>query len=192
MTSLLISLYCIAAQPTLLADPNPNTEAHPGSQAVADCIREFAKADIAFIAGGLIKGKLRSDSLGAFLEYPTDELCVVTLTGAQIKQALSRSISLLPQPNPGFLQLSGVEATYRKDVLPSERLISFTIGGNAPDLAAKYTVAMPLSMGRGGLGYFKIWDKTQITQSFQGQSLESILKDKTFTVTEPRWKLEQK
>jgi hypothetical protein len=169
------------------SDDSPETGAHLGSQAAADLIRSFANADGAFLAAGLVKQDYSRDNLASLLQYQTDEIVIVSLTGAQIKQAFERSVSFYPQPSASFLQISGFEVTFAKNPDANPRVITVTVGGSRLDESHTYTVAMPSSLGRGALGYFKIWDKSKITKTFTGQTVESILKDKRFFDTSPRW-----
>ena len=86
-------------------------------------MRAFAKADIAFIAASELKakdqpipaGKVSASDLGDLVSYSDDPLAVLKLTGAQIKQALEKAVSIYPQPNLGFLQVSGMKFTFLKD-----------------------------------------------------------------------------
>jgi len=110
----------------------------------------------------------------------------VNLKGSQIRQALERSVSLHPQQNTSFLQISGFEATFSKGAAPGQRVLNVMAGGTKLDDSKTYTVAMPNTLGRGGLGYFKIWDKSKIVKTFD-RTVEDVLKGKKFVETAPRW-----
>lgn len=172
---------------TAKSDDSPEIGAHLGSQAAADVIRTFAQTDGAFLAAGLVKQDYSRDNLASLLQYQTDEIVVVTLTGAQIRQAFERSVSFYPQPSASFLQVSGFEITFAKNPEASPRVLTLTANGSRIEESRNYTIAMPSSLGRGALGYFKIWDKSKITKTFTGQTAEAILKDKKFVDTSPRW-----
>ncbi|RYG49662.1 hypothetical protein EON79_00525 [bacterium] len=180
--ALLVSLSASLA----LAQGSPETAAHLPSQAAADALRSAAGTDAAFIAAGLVKEGSKDD-LATILQYPTDEVVVVSLTGAQVKQALERSLSFYPQPNGSFLQLSGFEVVFSKSAASNSRIVSITANGARLDESKTYTVAMPANLGRGGLGYFRIWDKSKITKTLTGATLESVLKGKKYVETSPRW-----
>lgn len=167
--------------------PGPEVGAHLPSQAAADALKEFAQTDVAFLAAGLVKDPFDKADLSSLLQYPTDEVLVLNLTGAQIRLALERSIALYPQPNASFLQLSGLEVTFKKDAMPENRIVSVTVGGVQLDNGKSYQVAMPSSLGRGGLGFFKIWDKGKIVKTIAGSTMESALKGKKYMETTPRW-----
>ncbi len=169
------------------SEDSPEKGAHLGSQAAADVLRAFAGTDGAFLAAGLVKQDYSRDDLSTLLQYQSDELVVVTLTGKEIKQAFERSVNFYPEPNASFLQVSGFEVTFAKNPEASPRVITVTVNGSRIEDARTYTVAMPSSLGRGALGYFKIWDKSKITKTFTGQTAEATLKNKKFVETSPRW-----
>lgn len=181
----LLSLFALSL--CLCAFGQVEKGAHAPSQAAADVLREFAGADGAFLAAGLVKDNFSKDNLATLIQYPSDEIVVVSLTANQIKQAMERSLSLYPQPNTSFLQISGFEVTFSKSGVPNNRVISITSGGARLEDGRIYSVAMPSSLGRGGLGYFKIWDKTKITKTFDKVTVESVLEGKKSTETAPRW-----
>ena len=157
-----------------------------GAQAAADIIRSVAGSDFSFLAAGLLKSTYNKDDLSSILEYPTDEIVVVTLTGAEIRNALERSIQLYPQSNTSFLQVSGMDITFKKNALPNDRIASVTTPAGPLSDSKTYTVAMPGNLGRGGLGYFKIWHKGKISKSL-GTTLEQALKGKKYVDSSPRW-----
>jgi 2',3'-cyclic-nucleotide 2'-phosphodiesterase (5'-nucleotidase family) len=112
---------------------------------------------------------------------------VVTITGAQVKQAFERSLSLFPEENSGFLQISGFEVAFSKTAPSGQRVLSVKCNGSNLEESKNYRIAMPSSLGRGGLGYFKIWDKAKITKTFEKATVESILKGKRYAETSSRW-----
>ncbi len=171
-------------------EDSPEIGSHLGSQAAADLIRNFAQTDGAFLAAGLVKQDYSRDNLASLLQYQTDEIVIVTLTGAQIRQAFERSVSFFPQPNSSFLQVSGFEITFAKNPETSPRVLSVTAKGSKLEDTKSYTIAMPSSLGRGALGYFKIWDKSKITKTFEGKTAEDVLKGQKFFETSPRWQLQ--
>jgi len=164
----------------------PDSGPHLLSQSAADALREFAGADAAFMAAGNLKGGAAKENLATLLNYPSDNPVVVTLTGAQVRQAIERSISLYPQPSSFFLQLSGIEVTFKRDPAANPRIISVNIAGSPLQDSRKYNIAMTSSLARGALGYFKIWDKDKISKTFD-TTLEAVLKGKRYTETSPRY-----
>lgn len=181
-------LAAFAAGALAQAQPqSPETGAHLPSQAAADVLRGYASTDGAFLAAGLVREGGQRDNLASYLQYPTDELVILKLNGRDLRQAFERSVSLYPQPNSSFLQLSGFEVTFSKAAAPGARVLSATAGGVPLDSQRIYTIAMPSSLGRGGLGYFKIWDKDKISKTFEGVTIEAVLKGKAYVETSPRW-----
>lgn len=166
----------------------PDSESFGPAQTAADYIKTAAKADIAFLPAGVLRANFKPGELSGLLQFPTDDVSVVTMTGAQVKQALERSVALYPSPNPGFLQVSGLQITFSKSAPPNKRLVTVTLSGANIEDGKKYKVAMPGSLARGGLGYFTVWEKGQITETLGAQNLESILKGKSGTDSQPRWR----
>ncbi|HRK23017.1 MAG TPA: 5'-nucleotidase, partial [Fimbriimonadaceae bacterium] len=169
----------------------PAVDSHAPSQAAADILRDVANADGAFLAAGLVKESFQSDDLSTLMQYPDDEIVVIGITGAQIRQAFERSISLFPQPNTSMLQISGFEVVFDPNAEPSKRIKRISAGGSALDEGKTYNVAMPSSLGRGGLGYFKIWDKTKIVSTVAGTTVEKALAGKKLVQTSARWVAER-
>ncbi|MBL8047268.1 MAG: 5'-nucleotidase C-terminal domain-containing protein [Chthonomonas sp.] len=186
MRSLLLLATCLGGFGLAYADPDK--EAHGPSQDIADLIREAAGAEAAIIAAGMIKEGQSSD-LATFLRYPTDEIAVVELKGSQIRQALAKSVSLYPSPYDSFLQLSNMDASFKKSASPDARLEFANLGGQRLDDKRSYQVAMPATLARGGLGFFRIWDKNQIKKTLNGITLESVVKGKAAAGSAPRWRM---
>jgi 2',3'-cyclic-nucleotide 2'-phosphodiesterase (5'-nucleotidase family) len=165
---------------------NPETGADAAAQTASDLLREAAGSDMAFLAAGLLKSSYSKDDLATMLEFPTDEVVIVSLTGSQIKQALERSLQFYPQPNSSFLQLSGIEVTFNKSAAALNRVVNVSVGIGKLEETRTYSVAMPANLGRGALGYFKVWDKAKITKTLP-QTMESILRGKKAGDSSPRW-----
>ena len=167
---------------------SPDRGAFGPAQAAADLVREAAGADIAFLPAGIMVRDFSGSDLGKLVKYPTETIHVSKLTGAQIEAALNRSISLYPSPNSGFLQVSGIEVTFNPDSPAGSRVTGVTVNGRALDLKAEYQVAMPISLARGGYGYFNVWDKNAIVKNLDNTTLESVLKGKSADSQSARWK----
>lgn len=165
----------------------PGNEAFGPAQAAADILRSAVGADACFLPAGMVKDSFSADNLASLLQYPSDEVAVVDLKGSQIRVALERSVSLYPSASTGFLQLSGIDVTFSKSAPVDKRITSVSVGGMKLDDARSYSVAMPVSLARGGYGYFKVWERTQITRTLEGETLESLLKGKRAAETSPRW-----
>ena len=166
---------------------NPEAGAHLPSQSVADAIKEAAGTDGAFVPARSVSATYDANNLASMLQYPADDIVVVRLTGKEIRLAFERSISLFPQPNSSFLQLAGFTVEFSAAGAPDSRVLNVTAGGAPLDENRAYTIAMPGSLGRGGMGYFKIWNKSKIERTLPSATLESVLKGRRYAASSPRW-----
>lgn len=150
---------------------------------VADAMRSAASADAAFIAASaftdippLPKGNVSIANILKALEFKSDTVVVVRLTGAQITRALEHGLYLYPKPNSGFLQFSGLTVTVNPDAAKEKRVVSTKVDGSALDANRVYRVAMPAPLANGALAYFKIWKKSDIEKD-TGKTLEAVVAD---------------
>lgn len=177
----------LATQLSLGQAKGPDQGPHGPSQAAADVLRETAGADAAFLPARSLGGTLDPNNLASLVSFPADDVVVLKLKGRDIRAALERSVSLYPQPNSSFLQLSGIVAEFSQAGTPDSRILNVTVAGAPLDENRVYTVAMPGSLGRGGSGYFKVWDKSKIERTLTGVTLESALKGRRSAASSPRW-----
>lgn len=154
-------------------------------QSCADALREATGADVALIASGFLNDG--ATDLRSALVYPTDGVAVVSLSGAQLQRALERSVSLLPNSNPGFLQVSGLAVTYRVSRPANGRVESVSVGGSALRADATYSVAMPLNLARGGLGYFLVWGENAPIRVVDDLTLERVMDGRSIVNSPARW-----
>lgn len=190
MSPKVLSLICILSFGMPSGGPNEDgfdVGAHADSQCAADAIREFASTDGAFLAAGLLKKNYQKDNLSTLLQYPTNTVVVLSLTGNQIRAAFERSVSAYPQPSEIFLQISGFEVTFKKSGAPNSRITNILVNGAKLEDTKSYEVAMPSSLAHGGLGYFKIWENAKTVKTFDKSTLEQILKGKKGSDSPPRW-----
>lgn len=135
---------------------------------VADALRVQSQAQLAFVTAADLKAAVFPAGTvdQGVLTYPDDKLVVMNLTGSQVQQALERSVSLLPLPNKGFLQVSGLNVWYNPAAPAGQRVTRIMLAGNRPlDPAATYKVAMPHSLARGAAGYFRIFNGAPVTDT---------------------------
>jgi 5'-nucleotidase / UDP-sugar diphosphatase len=131
---------------------------------LADAIAKAGGAPMALVQASQLRGAscpagdLTREALLGMLLYPDEKVVVVDLTGAQFQAALERSLGMLPKPNTGFLQVSGLAATYKSSAPEGQRVVSVSITGQPLETAKVYRVAMPESLAKGGLGYFRIFN----------------------------------
>jgi hypothetical protein len=160
-----------------LAVADIGSRANPTAQAAADVVRAAAAADCAFLAAGLLH-EPRGEDMGSLLQFSEEGVVVVTLTGTELRQALERSLSNYPNSSGAFLQLSGLTVTFSESAAPESRILEVRVGEATLSASRQYTVAMPATLARGALGYFRIWDRTKISREI-GKTLDELLKGKT-------------
>ena len=140
-------------------------------------------SDIAFIAGSEIKAKEQAFASGnvsaaniqALISFPNDPLVAINLNGTALKNALERSLSVYPQPNPGFLQVSGLKFNVNPSSAPNQRISGILINRKPIADNQVYTVAMSSSLANGALGYWRVWDKTALKQKYADKSISKAI-----------------
>lgn len=165
----------------------PDVGPNAAAQSAADVLKTFTGADGSFIAGGSLKESFNKDDMSTMLQFPTDEIVVLKLTGDQIRQAFERSVSLYPEPNKSFLQIAGFEVTFKKTKGTGDRILSITANGSALDEKKTYNVAMPSLLARGAVGYYRIWEKAETVKTFPNTKFEDVLKGKKVSEGALRW-----
>jgi 2',3'-cyclic-nucleotide 2'-phosphodiesterase (5'-nucleotidase family) len=134
----------------------------------ADALRTAGNAQIALVAAISFRtntmppGPLGPKRVGMMLANPDETWAVSKLTGAQLRAALEHSVRTAPLPNSAFLQVSGLTLSYSQSGDRGGRVRSVSAGGAPLNDAATYTVAMPLSLAKGGSGYFKFFTKEAV------------------------------
>ncbi|MCH8273630.1 MAG: 5'-nucleotidase C-terminal domain-containing protein [Armatimonadetes bacterium] len=179
---MLVLAVALGAQTVMDAASGP----HAGAQAAADHLRAAASADLAFLPAGLLVKEPSGSDLASLLRYPTDELVVLKVSGAEILAALERSVANYPESNSAFLQLSGVTVTISRSAAAGSRILQVRVGETDLEAGREYEVAMPAPLAGGALGYFKIWNRPTTVRAL-GLSLQKVLKGKTGGVSTPRY-----
>jgi 2',3'-cyclic-nucleotide 2'-phosphodiesterase (5'-nucleotidase family) len=177
----------VVRQTAKSAEDKPDVGPSPAAQSAADLLRTYAGADGAFIHAGFLKDTYTKEDLATWLKYPVDEIVTLSLTGDQVRQAFELSVSLYPESNMSFLQISGFEVTFKKTGPTDHRIVSITANGANLDNAKTYTVAMPSLLAHGAVGYYRIWGKAKPTKEFPNVTMESVLKGKKPTAGSLRW-----
>lgn len=154
----------------------------------ADALRDAMKTDVAFVAASEVKpsdtpipaGTVQISDIVALVSYPDDPLAVLGLDGKMIRLALEKAVSDYPQPNLGFLQVSGLQFTFDASKPAGKRVTAITIGGASVDDKRSYSVAVTNSLGNGALGYFKVWTRDNVklraTDTSLSKCMEAFLK----------------
>ena len=119
---------------------------------------------VSFKSGTIKPGAFNFAAVARLLQMPSENWAVSALNGQQIKAALERSLSRLPLPSGAFLQVSGLTVTYDPSAPRNHRVKQILIAGAPLDESRTYEVAMPVSLAKGGAGYFQIFDAKNIVR----------------------------
>ncbi len=144
---------------------------------IADALLDASGADIALVAAVSLKpgtiptGQITAEQISGLLQNPDEVWAVSKLTGAQVVAALENSLSRLPTTNNGFLQVAGITVTYDPDGPRNGRVQSVSVGSAPLDEHRTYRVAMPLSLAKGGSGYFVVFSASMIEGDPSAQSI---------------------
>lgn len=181
-------LLCVAAfaQVPELSSKNVRTEECRLGNVTADALRDASGADIAWLpAAAFNEVTVSSDTppaevVARLLPYRDDRLVLLRLTGAQVAQALERSLTLYPQPNAGFLQVSGLQVVFDPSKPAGERIVRVQVGDSKQELdpQREYRVATSATLAYGALGYFKVWERNAIERELDttvGDALRAYL-----------------
>jgi 5'-nucleotidase len=114
-------------------------------------------ATIAITNGGGIRASIPAGpvTVGQILEVLPfgNTLALVTLTGAQVIEALNNGVSQVESGAGRFPQVAGLRFTYDPSLPAASRVTSVTVGGAAIDPNADYVVVTNNFMLTGGDGY---------------------------------------
>lgn len=153
---------------------------------LADALQASSNADIALVAavsckpGTIDAGPITAAQLANLLQNPNEVWAVSTLTGAQVVEAVEKSLSRLPGTNNAFLQVSGMQVTFDPNAERNSRVVSVRVGSGPLDRSGKYSVVMPLSLAKGGSGYFTIFDASDIEGQPSEQTVIEAMTDFVF------------
>jgi 2',3'-cyclic-nucleotide 2'-phosphodiesterase (5'-nucleotidase family) len=150
---------------------------------VADGARAALNADLALLPASQLReevipaGELAEQALEAALLYPDENVVLVETTGEKLKAALELGLSALsqpnPQPSPAFLQVSGLTVEFRSAKPAGARVESVKVGNEPLAPGKTYRVAVPSSLAKGGMGYFRVFDGLKPKQT--GPSLSQAV-----------------
>ena len=168
----------------------------PLGDLAADAARSAMEADLALVQASQFRqavipaGDLTREALTGALLYPDEETVLVRISGEQLQSALERGLSMLPKPSTAFLQVSGITVTFRSDAAAGDRVDQIKVGREALSLTKEYRVAMPASLAKGALGYFRIFKglEAEATGPALGDALCNFVSAKKVIppVAEPR------
>jgi len=133
-----------------------------------DALCQVSGASIAFVPavafkdGVISAGPFDLAAVAALLQKPEETWAVSRLSGRQVLATLERSLSRLPLPNLAFLQVAGLVVSYDPRAPRDARVKQVLVRGVPLSEAETYEVAMPLSLAKGGAGYFQLFDAGSI------------------------------
>lgn len=156
---------------------------------VADAVRNSSGAQIAilhamaFRANALIgEGVVDEQAIRGSIASPTSKIATLKLTPALLRTLMQRALTKYPDPNPAFLQISGMQVTFDSSQPTATRIKSISVAGKALDLSdtkTTFIVAMPRELASGAAGY--VLDFTDdVTKSLQMKDvtvLDAITKE---------------
>jgi 2',3'-cyclic-nucleotide 2'-phosphodiesterase (5'-nucleotidase family) len=126
---------------------------------VADAIRADAGTDIAITNSGSIRGN-RLFPAGPLTRRTLIEMhpfnnviCVLTMSGRRVLEALNHGVSFLPNANGAFPQVSGLTMSVDQKAPVGDRVRDVKVNGQPLDLNKLYTVAIPDFLLKEGDGY---------------------------------------
>ena len=118
---------------------------------LADIIRSYARAEVAFVNGGGIRAGIKGGPITIedvmMVDPFGNQLATVELTGAQLMDVLRHDASL-PRPDGGFLQVSGLALAIR-----GTDVVGVKVAGQPLQPEKTYKVALSEFLLTGGNGY---------------------------------------
>jgi 2',3'-cyclic-nucleotide 2'-phosphodiesterase (5'-nucleotidase family) len=143
---------------------------------VADLVREYSGARIALINGGSLRASIDAGPITLEDVYKTmpfaNEIVVIELTGAQLRQALTRSVmGTREDEDGGFLHVSGIRFKVR-----GKAIETVVVGKDKQPLepGRVYRVAVSDFLASGGDGYAMFADKPA---EYTGLPLRELIAD---------------
>lgn len=186
-TAVLLLALGITAWAQGLSTANVRTEESDLANVVVDALRDVSGVDIAWLPAAafneisISRDTPPAEVVSKLLPYRDDRVVVLKLTGAQTRQALERSLTLYPQPNAGFLQVSGLKVTFDPTKPAGERVVRVQVGKEGKkdlDPTREYRVATSATLAYGALGYFKVWERSAVERELEktvGDALKAYL-----------------
>jgi 2',3'-cyclic-nucleotide 2'-phosphodiesterase (5'-nucleotidase family) len=131
---------------------------------VADALKSSARSDLALVNAGtlnrgtLAEGDINAGAIANLLAFPDDEVVTLTITGAQLRAALERAVQAYPTGSSAWLHGAGFTAEFNTQASTNRRITMVRVRGREVQDDDSFTVAMPISLAKGGAGYFTIWN----------------------------------
>jgi 2',3'-cyclic-nucleotide 2'-phosphodiesterase (5'-nucleotidase family) len=128
---------------------------------LAETVWRDAKSDIVFLPAATFSATVAPDAQNVS-PLQDDPIVIIELTGIQIQNAVTRSISYVPKAFGGLLSTAGMTTTVAVSPDGRAKVLRIDAGGKRLDPSRRYRVAMPKPLADGQLGYFQIWDKQTV------------------------------
>ena len=130
---------------------------------VADTMKDFFKAEIGIINGGVIRGEkhyqpnTQLSRRDIALELPfRSRVVVMDIAGKHIRAALENGLSGVESLKGRFPQLSGITLTYNPGSSSGNRIISVKVNGESLEDDRVYRLATSDYLAKGGDGYLAL------------------------------------
>jgi 2',3'-cyclic-nucleotide 2'-phosphodiesterase (5'-nucleotidase family) len=152
----------VRAQTLAESEPRKRDQESPADSLFADIVRKQARAEVAFLPGvgygvAIPAGPVRKSALKNLVPHDS-KLTAMTLTGADIKDILERSVENVLTDDPekkvgGMVQVSGLSFTYAPGQKTGSRVQTVLVDGKQLDLRQRYRVATNSMLAGGGHNY---------------------------------------
>jgi len=127
---------------------------------VADAMREYGSADVAIMNGGSIRGDrlyqrnepITRRTIATELPFRST-LRLLSISGADLLQALEHGFALLDSQKGVYPHVSGMQVEINSDAKPGARIISAKINGESLQADKKYRLMTTDYLAEGGDGY---------------------------------------
>lgn len=148
-------------------ETNRTSETNLGNL-ITDAMIAATGADVAITNGGGIRASIPAGdiTLGEVITtFPFGNYVVTLETpGQDIIDALEHGLSVYPEPNGGFPQISGMTVKFDPAKEPGSRIVELLIGGEAVDPEKSYVLATNNFMAIGGDKYEMFADNKELGQ----------------------------
>jgi len=148
---------------------------------IADAMREAAKTDIALINAGSIRKSIKKGGIAmkdVYSVLPFDNYVIVMkLRGSQIIRILEHGVAAAGEGSGAFLQVSGLQFTYRVDDPSGNRVKEVRIGGSLLEKDREYKTAINDFMAAGGDGFTFLKKLPGEQLADKGQTMRELVND---------------
>ncbi|HML46103.1 MAG TPA: 5'-nucleotidase, partial [Clostridia bacterium] len=124
---------------------------------IADAARSVTGADAALITGGSIRATIEAGTItrGDVVNVLPfgNNVVVKRVKGSALREALEFALSVYPEQNGGFLQVSGITLRFKPANEAGRRIVELLIGGSPVEDEKEYAVALNAALTKGEGGY---------------------------------------